>query len=76
LDQINRLAARLLLPLPNLALPADTKISFAQPEFVVVQKKAADPVRKTPSPSIAPKFSKIEIDERSDPEAESRERAN
>jgi len=42
------------------AIPDDTKISVAQPEFVVVQKKMAAPAPvKAPSPSTAPKLSEL-----------------
>jgi small conductance mechanosensitive channel len=57
----------------GIALPADTKVSFAQPEFVVVQKKSASPAPKSPAkaktrPASKPAESKP--DERKDPEAE------
>jgi small conductance mechanosensitive channel len=57
----------------GIALPADTKISFAEPEFVVVQKKVATPAPKTPAKpkaSTAAKPTDTKPDERKDPEAE------
>ena len=57
----------------GIALPADTKISFAEPEFVVVQKKSATPAPKTPAKpkaSTAAKPADSKPDERKDPEAE------
>ena len=59
----------------GIALPADTKISFAEPEFVVALKRGGElaPKPKTPPPTPAPsKPPPVEPkpDERKDPEAE------
>ncbi|HZP79723.1 MAG TPA: mechanosensitive ion channel family protein [Pseudolabrys sp.] len=61
----------------GIALPADTKISFAAPEFVVALKRSEasrEPARApTPSrkpPQGAPSPPRVHADERKDPEAE------
>jgi small conductance mechanosensitive channel len=58
----------------GIALPADTKISFAEPEFVVALKRGAEsaPKPKTPPPPAPSKPPPVEPkpDERKDPEAE------
>ena len=60
----------------GIAIPSDTKISFAQPEFVVVNKKEREappkkpePQRKVASPALTPDANSP-ADERRDPEAE------
>jgi small-conductance mechanosensitive channel len=63
----------------GIAIPADTKISFAQPDFVVALKKDAETQQKAsrgrekelpkPADSAAAKLAPIEPDERNDPEA-------
>lgn len=57
----------------GIALPSDTKISFAKPEFVVALKRGAEPAT-APLPKIAasaaPKLAIAKPDEKNDPEAE------